>query len=317
MPECLKFGPPSISVDVEDWPQSTWDRALPISQRSADNTRRVLDLLSDTGVRATMFVLGKFAEKYPDIVREIQSAGHEVACHGYGHTEIFKQSEQTFREDARRGKDLIEQAISQRVLGYRAPDFSIVSRTLWALRVLAEEGFSYDSSVFPVRHRRYGIPEWPTEPIHVMLPGDSSIHEVPIATFRGLGINWPVGGGGYHRLLPSLVIRYFAGRVLAVTPFVFYCHPYEFDPREFKELPLKLPLRVRLHQGLGRSRFENRFRKFVQEFGGRTMSDLLKSNVWKTMNIGEIIPESQCDNSVSGASITLPKNLSSRPTAEI
>src|SRR5690349_16955933 len=284
MPNNLKFGPPCISVDVEDWPQSTWDRTLPISARAADNTRRVLDLLDEAGVRATMFVLGKFAEKYSDVVREIHNAGHEVACHGYGHEEIFRQSKQAFREDIRRGKELIEQAIGQRVQGYRAPDFSVVVRTLWALGVLAEEGFTYDSSIFPVWNDRYGIPEWPTAPIKVVLPGNITIHELPIATFRGFGANWPVGGGGYHRLLPSSMVRYFARRTLRVAPFVFYCHPYEFDAREFEEIALKLPLRVRLHQGLGRRWFALRFRRFLREFGGRKMSDLLLSDSWKTMN---------------------------------
>jgi len=290
MSDGLTFGPPCISVDVEDWPQSTWDRTLPISPRSADNTRQVLDLLDDAGVRATMFVLGKFAEKYPNIVREIHNVGHEVACHGYGHTEIFKQSEKAFREDIRRGKDLVEQAIGTRVAGYRAPDFSIISKTLWALTILAEEGFDYDSSIVPVQHSRYGIPQWPTKPIRLVLPGNMSIYELPIATFHGLGTNWPVGGGGYHRLLPSSMIRYFARRILAVAPFVFYCHPYEFDPHEFKEISVKLPLRVRLHQGLGRRWFDRRFRTFLREFGGRRIIDLLQSNPWRTMNIAEVIP---------------------------
>jgi polysaccharide deacetylase family protein (PEP-CTERM system associated) len=290
MPNRLKFGPPCISVDVEDWPQSSWDHTLPISPRAADNTRRVLDLLDEAGVRATMFVLGKFAEKYPDVVREIHHAGHEVACHGYAHEEIFRQSKQTFREDIRRGKGLIEQAIGRGVLGYRAPNFSVVQRTLWALGVLAEEGFIYDSSIFPVWNDRYGIPTWPTEPIQVVLPGDLTIHELPIATFRGLGTNWPVGGGGYHRLLPSSMIRYFARSTLKVAPFIFYCHPYEFDAREFEEISLKLPLRVRLHQGLGRRRFGHRFRRFLQDFGGRKMSDLLLSNAWKRMNVNELVP---------------------------
>jgi len=240
-----------------------------------------------------MFVLGKFAEKYPDVVREIHNAGHEVACHGYGHEEIFKQSQQAFREDIRRGKGLIEQAIGQRVLGYRAPDFSVVRQTLWALGVLAEEGFIYDSSIFPVRNDRYGIPEWPAEPVQVIFPGNMTIYELPIATFRSLGANWPVGGGGYHRLLPSSMVRYFARRTLRVAPFVFYCHPYEFDAREFEELPLKLPLRVRLHQGLGRRWFGHRFRKFLQECGGRKMSDLLLTNAWKMMNINELVPRFQ------------------------
>ena len=293
MSDGVTFGPPCISVDVEDWPQSTWDRNLPISPRSADNTRRVLDLFNHVGVRATMFVLGKFAEKFPGIVREIHSAGHEVACHGYGHTEIFKQSESAFREDVRRGKDLIEQAIGGRIAGYRAPDFSVVHKTLWALAVLAEEGFSYDSSIFPVVHTRYGIPDWPTEPIRLLFPGNVSIHELPIATFRGLGANWPVGGGGYHRLLPSPMIRYLTRRVLTETPFIFYCHPYEFDAREFKEIAVKVPLTVRLHQGLGRRWFDGRFRRFVREFGGQKIIELLQSRSWRAVNIDEVLQRRQ------------------------
>lgn len=290
MSERLRFGPPGISVDVEDWPQSTWDRSLPISARSADNTRRVLEMLDRTGAHATMFVLGKFAEKFPDVVREIHNAGHEVACHGYGHIEIFKQSPSSFQEDVRRGKDLLEQAIGRRVIGYRAPDFSILLGTLWALTVLAQEGFAYDSSIFPVHHNRYGIPQWPREPIRVVLADGLSIYELPIATFRSLGMNWPVGGGGYHRLLPGFLSRYFARRVMAISPFVFYCHPYEFDPREFAEIPIKLPLKVRLHQGLGRRWFGARVRTFVEKFGGRTMIDLLQSKAWSEVGIAEIVP---------------------------
>jgi polysaccharide deacetylase family protein (PEP-CTERM system associated) len=290
MPEHLSFGPPGISIDVEDWPQSTWDRSLPISVRSADNTRRVLELLDRAGVRATMFVLGKFAEKYPDVVREIQEAGHEVACHGHAHEEIFKQSRSTFREDVRSSKDLLEQASGGRVLGYRAPDFSIVPNTLWALEVLAEEGFVYDSSIFPVRHNRYGIPRWPRKPVCVALPDRLSIYELPIATLRWFGMNWPVGGGGYHRLLPGILSRYFAQRVMETCPFVFYCHPYEFDSREFEEISIKLPLKVRLHQGLGRTRSGKRFGAFLEQFGGRTMIELLQSNAWRTVDIKECAP---------------------------
>src|SRR5271165_34201 len=131
MAERLAYSPPASSVDVEDWPQSSWDRTLPITSRSADNTRRLLELLECAGIRATMFVLGKFAEQFPEIVREICSSGHELACHGYGHLEIFKQTQDEFRKDVRTCKDLLEQASGVRILGYRAPDFSIVTSTLW------------------------------------------------------------------------------------------------------------------------------------------------------------------------------------------
>jgi polysaccharide deacetylase family protein (PEP-CTERM system associated) len=280
MPQTLAFGPPVISVDIEDWPQSSWDRELPISERAAVNARRVLDLLREAGVRATMFVLGKFAEKFPRVVRDIHREGHEIACHGYGHIEVFKQSRQTFAEDVRRSKDLLEQIIGERVTGYRAPDFSIVLSTLWALETLADSGFEYDSSVFPIRRKRYGIPDWPVSPVQVYFSEKKSIIEVPIATFRCLNRNWPVGGGGYHRLLPGFVSRRFAKSVMATGPFIFYCHPYEFDVRELKEIPIKIPFHIRLHQGLGRRFFGSRFKAFLRLFGGRPMGDLLYTTAW-------------------------------------
>lgn len=293
MAERLVFSPPVISVDVEDWPQSTWDRTLPITFRAVDNTRRVLELLDRVGIRATMFVLGKLAETFPEIVREIQSAGHELACHGYGHMEVFKQTQAEFREDIRRAKDLLEQATGIRVIGYRAPDFSIVADTLWALTILAEEGFVYDSSIFPVHHSRYGISCWPRTPLQITLPNKLSIYELPIATLRQFGMNLPVGGGGYHRLLPGFLSRYFAQQVMEGNPFVFYCHPYEFDPREFAEIPLRLPLKIRLHQGLGRARFTRRFEKFIANFGGRRMIDLLQGTAWGKAELAEVMSRGQ------------------------
>jgi polysaccharide deacetylase family protein (PEP-CTERM system associated) len=286
MPEALTFGPPLISVDVEDWPQSSWDRDLPITRRAAVNTQRVLDLLRQSRVRATMFVLGKFAETFPDIVREIRADGHEVACHGHGHVEIFKQTREEFAQDVRRSKDVLEQILGERIKGYRAPDFSIVERTLWALEVLVEAGFEYDSSIFPVRRPRYGILGWPTTPVRLNF-GGKSIVEVPIATVQYMGKNWPVGGGGYHRLLPGFVSRHFAKHVMESAPFVFYCHPYEFDPLEFKEISVSIPLKVRLHQGLGRRWFKQRFETFLDKFGGQPIENCLSVRSWP-----EYVPDS-------------------------
>jgi polysaccharide deacetylase family protein (PEP-CTERM system associated) len=280
MPGTLNYAPPVISIDVEDWPQSSWDRELPITQRAADNTRRLLALLSEAGIRSTMFVLGKLAERFPDVVRDIHAAGHEVASHGYGHVEIFKQTRDEFAADLKRSKDILEQIVGQGVRGYRAPDFSIVRDSLWALDVLAEQGFEYDSSIFPVQRPRYGIPDWPLGPTRVRLASGMSILEFPIASYRAWGKNWPVGGGGYHRLLPGSAGRWLARRVMQSRPFVFYCHPYEFDVHEFAEIPLKLPLAVRLHQGLGRSRFKARFERLVAQFGGCRMIDLVDGRQW-------------------------------------
>jgi polysaccharide deacetylase family protein (PEP-CTERM system associated) len=285
MPGTLSYAPPVITIDVEDWPQSSWDRELPITERAADNTRRLLALLDRAGIRATMFVLGKLAERFPELVREIDAAGHEVASHGHGHIEIFTQTRGQFAADLRRGKDFLEQLLGKRVRGYRAPDFSIVRASLWALDELAQAGFEYDSSIFPVRRPRYGIPDWPLAPVRVQLPEGRSILEFPIASYRALGKNWPVGGGGYHRLLPGTAGRLLAGRVMRSRPFVFYCHPYEFDPREFAEISLKIPLKVRLHQGLGRGRFEARFVRMIRQFGGCRMIDLIDTRPWPDFHL--------------------------------
>ncbi|MGH7832745.1 MAG: DUF3473 domain-containing protein [Candidatus Binatia bacterium] len=312
MPETLVFGPPAISVDVEDWPQSTWDRTLPITERAAVNTRKLLQLLQTTGVHATMFVLGKFAEKFPDIVREIQAQGHEVASHGYGHIEIFKQSRGEFAEDVRRSKELLERIIGEPVHGYRAPDFSITLNTLWALDVLAKAGFEYDSSIFPIRHTRYGFPNWPVSPVRVSVGDRKSITEFPIATFRWLGRDWPVGGGGYHRLLPGAMSRYLAKSVMGATPFVFYCHPYEIDALELREIPLTIPWSVRLHQGLGRRWFATRLEAFLRRFGGRRIKDLLCSSDWPNISIEAA---EQLGQPAKGANSALSKRVSSQRSA--
>ncbi|MBI4500125.1 MAG: DUF3473 domain-containing protein [Gemmatimonadetes bacterium] len=278
----MSCGRPVITVDVEDWPQSTWDRNLPVTARAAENMIRLMGILNEAGVKVTLFVLGKFAECFPDVVRALSEQGHEIASHGYGHVEIFRQSREEFREDVVRSKEILEEITGVPVRGYRAPDFSILRNSLWAFDVLADSGFEFDSSVVPIRHPRYGIPDWPREPTRVHLPGQRSILEFPLATYRVFGKNWPIGGGGYFRLLPGVIARRLARRSMLSVPFVFYCHPYEFDPWEFGEIGLEIPLRVRLHQGLGRGRFEARFRRFVSEFGGRRMLDLIQQAVQYT-----------------------------------
>jgi polysaccharide deacetylase family protein (PEP-CTERM system associated) len=256
-----------VTVDVEDWPQSTWDHSLQVTGRAARNTERLLDLLSRHGKVITMFVLGKFAECFPDTVKRIASAGHEVASHGYGHVEIFQQTASQFREDVHRAKSFLEDLIGKPILGYRAPDFSILLKSLWALEILAELGFQYDSSIFPIKEGRYGIGAWPAHPVRVRLPSDRSIVELPPATLTWLGRQWPVAGGGYHRLLPWPVIRMAISDCLrGGGPFIAYCHPYEFDDREFSALDLKIPLRTRLHQKLGRRGFGLKFERMIETF---------------------------------------------------
>jgi polysaccharide deacetylase family protein (PEP-CTERM system associated) len=256
------------TVDVEDWPQSTWDRSLPIGERAARNTENLLDLLGNLDKRVTMFVLGKFGERFPKVVQRIAREGHEVASHGYGHVEIFRQTPEVFRQDILRAKKVLEDILGAPVLGYRAPDFSVMPGTSWALEILAETGHQYDSSIFPIRHRRYGFPGWPAHPTRVRLRSGNSIMELPIGTVRAIGRRWPAGGGGYHRLLPGALIQWAVGRSLREQGvFVAYCHPYEFDPLEFRELNLAIPLRIRLHQGLGRRGFRGKFERLLGSFG--------------------------------------------------
>ena len=217
--------------------------------------------------RGTFFVLGKFAEKHPAVVGEIAAAGHEIACHGYGHVEVFRLTREQFAEDLRRGSECIATATGIRPLGYRAPDFSICGESLWALEVLGEQGYVYDTSICPIAKARYGIASWPRYAAHVRLSGEGTILELPITTLEALGRRIPVGGG-YARLLPAgalaLALRN-AARQLNVPP-VFYCHPYDFDPDEFARLDMAIPAKVRFHQGLGRRRSPGKLRRLLKDF---------------------------------------------------
>jgi polysaccharide deacetylase family protein (PEP-CTERM system associated) len=255
------------TVDVEDWAQSTLDTDLPISNRAGPNMERVLDVLAEENVKATCFVLGKFAEKFPACVKRIAAEGHEVASHGYGHVDVFRLTPAQFREDIRRSKGQLEAMTGMPVLGYRAPDFSIVKESLWALEILAEEGILYDASINPAVMARFGVAGFPRQPVRMEWAGKPALVELPVATLPIFGRSLPVAGGGYHRLLPFPLIRWAIEKsVLAGEVFMAYCHPYEFDPDEFAHLGYTLSLKTRLHQGLGRRGFEAKFRNMLREF---------------------------------------------------
>jgi polysaccharide deacetylase family protein (PEP-CTERM system associated) len=267
----------ALTVDVEDWPQSTWDHTLPLSDYCADNTKRMLEIIAESGgAKATFFVLGKFAEKHPHVVRTIHEAGYEVASHGWGHVELFHLGKDEFTKDIKRSTAIIADITGVRPVGYRAPDFSIVRETLWALDVLAEQGYAYDSSIFPISKARYGIHSWPRIPNFVKLDSGLKIVEFPLATLELFGKPWPVGGGGYARLLPgnmlSLALRK-AQSQLGLPP-VFYCHPYELDPNEFDRMTFKVPLKARLHQGLGRKSTAHKLRQLLKHFNCISLKDL-------------------------------------------
>lgn len=272
-----------LTVDVEDWAQSTLNTSLPITPRAFRNTEYLLDLMVEEGRKMTCFVLGKFAEQYPESVKRMAREGHEVASHGYGHINIYEQSLEDFRADVRRSKAQLEDLTGQAVRGYRAPNFSLGPAGYWPLEVLAEEGFRYDSSIFPSPIYRHGRADWPAHPVRVVLPSGIDLIELPAATTRLLGRILPVAGGGYHRLLPWPLIRWLTARSMSANKvFTLYCHPYEFDPDEFDQLPFRIPWKTRLHQGLGRRGFEAKFCKLMTSFSTGTAIEIAESEAWPT-----------------------------------
>lgn len=230
-----------LSVDVEDYFQVeafadrvTREDWANYPSRFAANTRRILDIFALYGCRGTFFVLGWVAERDPALVREIAEAGHEIGCHSHLHRRVTMLTPAEFREDLRRAKDAIEVAAGVKVVGYRAPTFSIRLESLWALDILAEEGFLYDSSFFPIRHDLYGFPEGPRFLHHRKLNGGRGIYEIPMSTLRLGGQNWPFGGGGYLRLFPMSYTKWAIERTHRVErqPAIVYFHPWELDPKQ-------------------------------------------------------------------------------------
>jgi polysaccharide deacetylase family protein (PEP-CTERM system associated) len=229
----------ALSFDIEDWFQvenlkgaisaGEWDRC---ELRVASNTERILSLLRESGTRATFFVLGWIAERCDALIREIDREGHEIASHGYGHQLVYEMEKDAFREDIRKSKGLLESITGKKVYGYRAPSFSITPRSVWALDVLKEEGMTYDSSIFPLSfHDRYGFPGCDGRPFY----WPNGLYEIPLAVYRIGGFPLPLGGGGYFRLLPYFYFRFFLKRInRSKRPFIFYLHPWEFDPGQPK-----------------------------------------------------------------------------------
>jgi len=228
-----------LTIDVEDYfqvsgfeqhaPRREWDQ---FDCRVEANTYRLLELFADCDVRATFFVLGWVADRYPDLVRDIHDQGHEIASHSYWHRLIYTMAPDEFRRDLRQSRDTLEDVIGEPVTAFRAPSFSIVDRSRWALEILAEEGFTVDSSVFPIHHDRYGIPG--AQPrLHRIETTAGGLWEFPPSVVRLAGTNVPVSGGGYFRLFPYRWTAHWLRRInTAGQPFIFYLHPWEIDPQQ-------------------------------------------------------------------------------------
>ncbi|HEX5461310.1 MAG TPA: XrtA system polysaccharide deacetylase [Steroidobacteraceae bacterium] len=272
----------ALTIDVEDYfhvaalapsiAPETWSER---EYRVERNTDRLLALFAEKNLRATFYVLGWVADRSPALVRRIAAAGHEVACHGYSHQLIYRQSPEEFRGETVRAKRLLEDATGAAVLGYRAASFSITSQSLWALDVLIDAGFTYDSSIFPIRHDRYGIPGAAAEPGPVIAPSGRAIVEFPMSAARFCGMRIPVSGGGYFRILPFWLIRSGLRRIntRAGVPFTFYLHPWEIDPGQ-PRVKVKAFSRFRHYTNLGRC--EGRLRRLLDQFAFAPAVDVLR-----------------------------------------
>jgi polysaccharide deacetylase family protein (PEP-CTERM system associated) len=261
----------AMSIDVEDYFHvSAFDATVrradwpSMPSRVERNTDRLLALFDEYKVRATFFILGWVGERCPDLVRSIAAQGHEIASHGYAHRLVYDQTLHAFRDDVRRAKALLEAVSGRRVVGYRAPSYSITSRSLWALDVLLEEGYEYDASIFPIRHDRYGIPVSGRRPYRIRRQVGTLV-EVPGSTTRVGQLNLPVAGGGYFRLLPYWWTRWGISRInrRERLPAIFYLHPWEIDPDQ-PRLPVGRLTRVRHYRNLDRT--EARLCRLMSDF---------------------------------------------------
>ncbi len=272
-----------LSIDLEDYYQveafaasvsrEDWDR---FPSRVESNCRRLLDTFDWHGVKATFFVLGWIAQRFPALVREVHERGHELACHSYWHRKVSSLTPTEFREDTRAAREAIQQAASVRVTGYRAPTWSITSESLWALDVLAEEGFTYDSSIFPIQHDLYGIPGASRYPYFHTAPQGARLLEFPPATVRMAGRNVPAAGGGWFRIFPLFYTKWAFSRFEKENrPAVFYLHPWEIDPQQPR---ISASLKSQLRHYTNLQRTQSRLDNLLRSFQFQTFKEYLQEN---------------------------------------
>jgi polysaccharide deacetylase family protein (PEP-CTERM system associated) len=270
----------AMTVDVEDYfqvaalarafPPERWDS---VPRRVVPNTQRLLELFDRHAIKATFFVLGWVAEREPALVREIAARGHEIACHGYSHRLVYTQTPAVFREETRRAKALLEEQLQRPVDGYRAASYSITRQSFWALDILAEAGFRWDSSIFPIRHDRYGVPGSPTHPYRLETAQGAQLTEIPLTTAQVLGQRLPAAGGGYFRLYPYAVSKWLFGRASTAGPGIFYLHPWEVDPEQPRAANISALSRFRHYNNL--ERCLPRLERLIRDFRFATVSEAL------------------------------------------
>lgn len=291
----------AMTVDVEDYFQvSAFERYIARDEwdclpgRVERNTDSLLDLFSRYGVRATFFTLGWVAERYPDLIRRIVTQGHELACHGYSHIRVTEQSPQEFRQDVIRAKGVLEDIGGVSVKGYRAASYSINASNLWALDVLEDIGFDYSSSIYPVRHDLYGMPEAPRFAFRPSTSG--RILEIPVTTVAVRNWKFPCGGGGYFRLFPYPLSKWAINRVNRKDrrAAVFYFHPWEIDPDQPRQTALDMKTRVRHYLNL--SRMESRLQRLLRDFKWDTMENVFLTREFRPDGCAEGVPRSQTEH---------------------
>jgi polysaccharide deacetylase family protein (PEP-CTERM system associated) len=272
----------ALTVDVEEHfhveafascvARESWDGC---ASRVERNTDRVLEIFDRHNVRATFFVMGWVAERHAALVRRIAAAGHEIGCHSYAHQRIHRQPPEEFRADVRRARRLLEEHSGGKIACYRAPSFSIVRKTLWALDILAEEGFRIDSSIFPVRHDLYGIPDAKRFPHWGPTGAGTRIFEFPPSTIRRFGNNWGVGGGGWLRLFPYHFTRTALQSInnREGMPAMVYLHPWELDPAQPR---IAAPLRSRVRHYTNLSRMQEKLERLLGDFRFAGLSEVCR-----------------------------------------
>lgn len=273
----------ALTVDVEDYfqvsafeqniPRASWEE---IPCRVEKNTDKILQIFSDHNVNATFFTLGWVADRYPALIKRIVDNGHEIASHGYSHIRVTEQKPADFREDIIRTKKLLEDLSGYPVTGYRAASYSINAENMWALDVLHDTGHLYSSSIYPVKHDLYGVPDAPRFPFRNK--GDG-ILEIPISTVRLMNRNYPGGGGGFFRLFPYRVSNWLISRINNVDrkPAVFYFHPWELDPNQPKQKGITVKTRFRHYLNLGR--MQSRLNRLLDDFKWDRMDKIFLKNV--------------------------------------
>lgn len=288
----------AMTVDVEDYYQvaAFFDVVKPEEwenwpSRVEANTDRLLQLFDDKGLKVTFFILGWVAQRHPELVKRIHAQGHEIASHGYSHQFIYRQTQDVFREETQRSKQILEDLSGTPITGYRAASYSITRQSLWALDILAELGFTWDSSIFPTRHDNYGIPGSPEEPYKIITNSGAELLEFPLTTAKVFGQAVPAAGGGYFRQYPYALSRWLFERASdgGTKPQIFYLHPWEIDPDQPRIPDASWFSRFRHYTNLHRCL--PRLERMIEDFRFGTISESLGSvEINKTLDLRQLAP---------------------------